>query len=266
MGKHREKRVFSQKKSDANKKVWANPEMREKKHKSLKKAAEKRKKPEEQLKKEGWVRFLKNTYGITPEQYNEFLVKQDGKCPVCHNQLPLKSVIDHNHETGEVRGILCIGCNLIVGTVEKRKKLIEGSVLYLFQKGAGTNREKFATGSQRDTRVGKGRFDLISPIGMKRLALVYERGAMVYASRNWERGQPISRYLDSAYRHLQSAIMGMEDEDHLAQLAWNAFAAMHTEEMVKRGSLSQEFMDLPKYGFSINDIKPPEKDNKSEKA
>lgn len=38
-------------------------------------------------------------------------------------------------------------------------------------------RQVFATGSQRDSRVGKGRYDLISPIALRRLAQLCERGA-----------------------------------------------------------------------------------------
>ena len=48
-------------------------------------------------------------------------------------------------------------------------------------------REGFATGMVRDTREGKGRFELITPIALRRLALVYEKGAAKYAARNWER-------------------------------------------------------------------------------
>ncbi len=103
-------------------------------------------------------------------------------------------------------------------------------------------REVFDTGSQRDTRKGKGRFDLISPIGLIRLARVYEKGAEKYEDRNWERGQPISRYVDSALRHIVCYMLGMREEDHLGQAAWNMFAAMHTEEVG-----AKELNDLPIY-------------------
>lgn len=103
-------------------------------------------------------------------------------------------------------------------------------------------REQFDTGSQRDTRKGKGRFDLITPIGLIRLARIYEKGAEKYEDRNWEKGQPVSRYVDSAMRHLVCYILGMRDEDHLGQVAWNCFAAMHTEEVG-----GADLNDLPIY-------------------
>ena len=97
-------------------------------------------------------------------------------------------------------------------------------------------REQFSTGAVRDIRAGKGRFDLITPIGERRLAAVYERGAIKYAPRNWEKGMEIGRCLDSAKRHINQYIENecrgrKQDEDHLAQAAWNLFAAMHMEEI-----------------------------------
>lgn len=105
-------------------------------------------------------------------------------------------------------------------------------------------REEFPTGSLRDTRQGKGRFDLMSPIGLRRLAELYERGAVKYGDRNWEKGQPLGRYLDSAMRHLVCYLAGYRDEDHLAAVAWNAFSFMHTEAMIRQGRLPKELDDL----------------------
>jgi hypothetical protein len=83
----------------------------------------------------------------------------------------------------------------------------------------------------REPSDGKGRFDLISPFGIERIAKWYEAGSKKYSDRNWEKGIPFSRYTDSAYRHLVKFIMGMEDEDHLAACAWNIIAIMHHQEL-----------------------------------
>jgi hypothetical protein len=96
-------------------------------------------------------------------------------------------------------------------------------------------REKMETGSQRDSREGKGRFDLMSPFSLKRLAAVYERGAVKYDERNWEKGQPQMRYFDSAIRHLIAWYEGQEDEDHLAQAMWNVSSMVHQDELMRRG-------------------------------
>ena len=107
-------------------------------------------------------------------------------------------------------------------------------------------KDRYKTGGTRDARAGKGRFDLITPIGLKRLAQVYERGATNHGDRNWEKGIPLSRCTDSALRHLNQYLNGEEDEDHLAQAAWNIFAIMHIEEKIQLGKLPKELDDLPK--------------------
>ena len=109
-------------------------------------------------------------------------------------------------------------------------------------------RQEFGTGSVRDTRDGKGRFDLIAPYALKRLAQHYENGAKKYGDRNWEKGQPLSRYLDSALRHLFKYLGGSREEDHIAAVAWNALAFIETEYRVGRGALPQELNDMNEVG------------------
>jgi hypothetical protein len=108
-------------------------------------------------------------------------------------------------------------------------------------------REQHKSGAVRDVRSGKGRYDLITPLALKRLAGVYERGSIKYADRNWEKGMPLSRYLDSALRHIFQYIEGMRDEDHLAQAMWNIAAMIHIEEVIDRGLLPKELNDMPDY-------------------
>lgn len=105
-------------------------------------------------------------------------------------------------------------------------------------------RQDFSTGSVRDTRKGKGRFDLIAPYSLKRLAIHYENGARKYGDRNWEKGQNLSRYLDSAMRHLNTFIAGSRVEDHLAAVAWNVFSYMQTEKWIDEGRLPKELNDM----------------------
>lgn len=113
-------------------------------------------------------------------------------------------------------------------------------------KDSGERRE-FATGSVRDVRTGKGRYDLISVLAMRRLAKHTENGAVKYGDRNWEKGQPIMTYIDSGKRHIDNHIEGRRDEDHLSAAFWNLMAAIHTEEMIERGLLPKELDDRPNY-------------------
>ncbi len=60
------------------------------------------------------VSHLRRRYGITPTQYNELLEKQDGRCAVCRKpaeEFNKRLAVDHNHKTGEIRGLLCTYCN-----------------------------------------------------------------------------------------------------------------------------------------------------------
>ena len=55
---------------------------------------------------------LKYKYKMTPEQYNQMYKDQDGSCKICGKHIAGKSAhIDHNHSTGQIRGLLCVSCN-----------------------------------------------------------------------------------------------------------------------------------------------------------
>lgn len=63
---------------------------------------------------------LKERYGITLEDYQKRLKKQKGACAICgHTPGPdeRRLVVDHDHETGVVRGLLCHKCNVALGAV-----------------------------------------------------------------------------------------------------------------------------------------------------
>lgn len=65
---------------------------------------------------------LRSVYGITLDQYEKMLKDQGGVCFLCH-QLPYNSRhkklhVDHDHETGRVRGLLCFVCNRGLGSYE----------------------------------------------------------------------------------------------------------------------------------------------------
>lgn len=104
---------------------------------------------------------------------------------------------------------------------------------------------KASTGAVREMPTGKGRFDLIPPYPIKRLAQHYENGALKYADRNWEKGLPLGRYLDSALRHINDFKMGDRNEDHLAAALWNLCGYIHTEREIEEGRLPRELYTVP---------------------
>jgi len=108
-------------------------------------------------------------------------------------------------------------------------------------------RESFDTGAVRDGGAAKPRPDLISPYAMMRTGEWLAEGAIKYAPRNWEKGMPISRCIESLERHLQKYKMGLVDEDHLAAIVVNAQFIMHYEAMIERGMLPKELDNMPHY-------------------
>ncbi len=73
-------------------------------------------------------RHLKHKYNIESEVYDEMLEKQKGKCGICNSVFEIYCV-DHNHETGKIRGLLCSSCNKGLGMftddIEKLKRAIK---------------------------------------------------------------------------------------------------------------------------------------------
>lgn len=107
-------------------------------------------------------------------------------------------------------------------------------------------RSAFGTGSQRDTQEGKGRFDLIPSTVLRRLAQHYENGALKYGDNNWQKGQPLKQYLNSAMRHLLAIEECDLTEDHFAAVIWNIASMIHHIDKMLDGELPVE---LDSFGF-----------------
>ncbi len=78
---------------------------------------------------------IKHRYGVEVEEYDAIMEKQENKCAICI--LPFasgkKTHVDHNHETGEVRGILCQTCNNGLGHLMELPMNCLRAVKYLHQ-------------------------------------------------------------------------------------------------------------------------------------
>jgi hypothetical protein len=75
----------------------------------------------------------------------------------------------------------------------------------------------------------------------------FEKGAERYAARNWEKGIPLSRYLDSAIRHYLKHTAGEVDEPHLVAATWNVLCLIQTQYWINAGVLPETLNDLPIY-------------------
>lgn len=106
-------------------------------------------------------------------------------------------------------------------------------------------RTTFASGAQRDRTSGKGRPSLVPSWVIWLVSRIYEDGAIKYSSRNWEKGMPLSQYIDSAERHLAKLKAGLRDEPHATQIIWNMIGYVFTAVLIKLGKRPAELNDMP---------------------
>ena len=124
-------------------------------------------------------------------------------------------------------------------------KMVQGMAKKFDKVKDSGERQEFSTGARRDIQTGKGRFDLLPVHALMRLARHFENGAVKYGDDNWRKGIPLRRYLDSLIRHCFKFAGGLQDEDHLAAIIWNACCLLETQEMIERGMLPKELDNLP---------------------
>lgn len=79
----------------------------------------------------GWGKHLKRTYGMTVEDYNALLEQQDGVCAICKNGHEHALCVDHDHETNEIRGLLCKPCNVAIGNMKDDPERLRSAAMYL---------------------------------------------------------------------------------------------------------------------------------------
>lgn len=76
---------------------------------------------------------LRTTFGISLTEYQQMLARQNGVCAICAGGPKGKKrlSVDHNHETGKVRGLLCGNCNSVLGFVNDDPDLLLKAICYL---------------------------------------------------------------------------------------------------------------------------------------
>lgn len=79
-------------------------------------------------------RLIRNL-GITKDQYDKIMREHDGRCDICGTDIPGgphgSFNLDHDHATGELRGVLCMRCNTSLGKFEDRIDLLQAAINYL---------------------------------------------------------------------------------------------------------------------------------------
>lgn len=78
-------------------------------------------------------RWLQRGYGITLETYQALFESQNGLCAICGEKCSIKRTlsVDHNHQTGTVRGLLCHKCNTAIGFLGENIGRLQNVIDYL---------------------------------------------------------------------------------------------------------------------------------------
>jgi hypothetical protein len=88
------------------------------------------------------AKHLKVKFGMTPDEYRAMYDSQGGKCAICGkeetvmntaviNKAPKKLSVDHDHKSGQVRGLLCSNCNAAIGYLDDNISALEKAIEYL---------------------------------------------------------------------------------------------------------------------------------------
>jgi len=84
---------------------------------------------------ETFANTLDRRYGISVEQYEAMLIEQCGKCDICDVEMGpgINPNVDHCHETGAVRGLLCNQCNQGLGYAKDSIEILQNMQRYLIK-------------------------------------------------------------------------------------------------------------------------------------
>lgn len=80
-------------------------------------------------------------YGLELHELQRMVDNQDNRCAICSKELT-RYHIDHDHSTGEVRGLLCASCNSALGKLDDSIEILQNAIDYLFCHQTKTNAEK----------------------------------------------------------------------------------------------------------------------------
>jgi hypothetical protein len=81
--------------------------------------------------------YYRRTYGVSADEVDERLADQNGRCAICGTQPErLASMhLDHDHDAGHLRGLLCVSCNQGLGQFRDDPALLLRAIVYLRQRG-----------------------------------------------------------------------------------------------------------------------------------
>jgi hypothetical protein len=83
-----------------------------------------------------FAKSLLRRFGMTLQEYYERLADQGGRCAICDEEPEDRLQVDHCHDTGEVRSLLCGGCNAMLGRSRDRPEILRRGAAYVEEHAA----------------------------------------------------------------------------------------------------------------------------------
>jgi hypothetical protein len=98
-----------------------------------------------QVKETNWKTKLKNQFRLTPQQYIDMYIFQNGKCTICQLYIEYRGFfthVDHCHDKGNVRSLLCSNCNTALGLLKENIEVMHRAIAYVDKhKNTSINKE-----------------------------------------------------------------------------------------------------------------------------
>ena len=200
-------------------------------------------------------------YHVTPIAYREILKLNESKTYNIHNffeDTPLETqdewlensglkykLVEPPHELEQLRLIhdICVDYDNCK-SVECLKKLVDEIKEIAKSKPTNDDTRYFKTGARRDSDKGKPKFTYLPFDVLDRVAKHYEEGAKKYGDHNWRMGIPSTTILDSLLRHVVAYYKGLNDEDHLSAIVFNALCLIYNEDKMTD---NEDVFDMPKW-------------------
>jgi hypothetical protein len=81
------------------------------------------------------IAHIKRKFGLSAEEYDRMLQEQNGVCAICGMKCKtgFNLAVDHNHDTGKIRGLLCKNCNTALGLLKENPENMLKAIEYLRQ-------------------------------------------------------------------------------------------------------------------------------------
>lgn len=119
------------------------PDCRQKFAQARAKKAAYHRRPKHKLARRKWA--LENLYGLSLEGYDKMLERQGGVCSICKRQpeAGVNLAVDHDHQTGKVRGLLCQKCNRSIGSLGENLTTLRAAISYLLRHDAKRSWDRY---------------------------------------------------------------------------------------------------------------------------